>query len=295
MKSILVAIDESKASLAALDLACELAKVSKAEIKGLYIEDIARLLEWQPTELIGSAIGASTVLPHSRPTEEQMQVEKEFEKERNNLKELFETTCKKNNITGIFKSIRGLIEESIIKASKTVDLVVIGKRGRSYKKDSREPGEIAQDLIRHVVKPLFIVPEESQPKARITGKSLTNKILLAYDGSEAAQRALSTAAQIATILNAEILVVSIANDIEIAQTPLDEANEFLKPYNLKVSTKTGIGAAMPWKTVLEEAKVYDPGIIAIGAFGSNKLLELIFGSTTNQILIEATCPILLCK
>ncbi len=288
MKSILIAIDESKASLAALDLACELAKASKAEIKGLYIENIARLLEWEPAELIGSALGVTTAAPHVRDTEEQLQTENEFEKERTNLKELFETTCKKNNVTGTFKSIRGVIEESLIHASKTVDLVVIGKRGEGYKKDSKEPGEVAEELLRQVTRPIFVVPAESQAKS-------SKRILLAYDGSEASQRTLSTTAQIASILNAEILIMSVANDLEMAQKPLDEAKEFLTPYNLKATYKTGIGATTPWKVILDEAKVYNPGIIAIGAFGSNKLLELIFDSTTNQILMEAQCPVLLCR
>lgn len=295
MKSILVAIDESKASYAALDLACELAKTAKAKIKGLYVEDVGRLLEWQPTELIGSAIGATTALPHVRPTEEQLKIEREFERERTNLKEHFETSCKKNDITGTFFTERGIIEECIIKYSKTVDTIVIGKRGRSYKEDSKEPGEIAEELLRNVTRPIFVVPAESHASARITGKNLSNKILLAYDGSEAAQRAISVTAQIAGVLNAEMLVISVANDTEVAKKPLDEAKEFLTPYNLKVEYKTGIGAAMPWSVIMNEVKNYNPGIISIGAFGSNKLLELIFGSTTKQVLVESTCPILLCK
>ncbi len=99
IKSILVAFDESKSSIAALDLASELTKASQAHLKGLHIEDISRLLEWQPTELIGSAIGASSVLPHAKPPQEQLEIEKEFEKEKNHLKELFEDTCSKNNIS----------------------------------------------------------------------------------------------------------------------------------------------------------------------------------------------------
>lgn len=295
MKSILVAIDESKASYAALDLACELAKISGAQIKGLYVEDVGRLLEWQPTELIGSAIGASTAMPHVRPTEEQIKVEKEFEKERANLKEHFEASCKKNHIKGVFNVERGMIEECIIKLSKTVDLIVIGKRGKGYKEDSKEPGEIAEELLRNVTRPIFVVPTESHANTKIVGKNLTSKILLAYDSSEAAQRALSITANIAEILKAELLVISVANDTELAKKPLEEAKEFLTPYNLKVEYKTGIGAAMPWTIIINESKNYNPGIISIGAFGSNKLLELIFGSTTKQILVESTCPILLCK
>ncbi len=52
---------------------------------------------------------------------------------------------------------------------------------------------------------------------------------------------------------------------------------------------------MPWATIIDEAEEYDPGLIVIGAFGNNKLLELLFGSTTKQILTESNCPVLLCR
>jgi len=37
----------------------------------------------------------------------------------------------------------------------------------------------------------------------------------------------------------------------------------------------------------------DAGLIVMGAFGTNRLKELIFGSTTMNVLEKAECPILL--
>ncbi len=295
IKSILTAVDNSNSSVSAIEFSAEFAKATGAKLKCLYVEDLYKLLEWQPTELIGSAIGATTATPHMKATEEQLEIEKEFKKDRTQLKEIFDTACKKYNVSGTFEITRDRVDDAIIKKSRTVDLVIIGKRGKTYPENSKEPGPIAEYLLRHISKPVFVIPSTSMPTARISGSFPLDKILVAYDSSEASQKSLSLSASLATVLKSEIEVISVTNDSKVAEEILKEAREFLEPYNLKSSFKSGTGAGMPWCAINEEAQKYNPGIIIIGAFGSNKLLELIFGSTTKQVLTDSTCPILLSK
>lgn len=284
--SILVAIDDSQASRSALDVGVNLAKISGAKVKGLYVEDTMRLLQWQPAELIGSAIGVSSGLPQSKPTEEQIEIEREYAAEGNLLKSLFEKACGDFKIQGNFSIMRGKVDEVISQASRTVDIVVIGRRGRSYPIDSMEPGPVTENLLRHATRPVLVVP---------VGGKLTNKILFAYDGSETAQRALSAGAQFAKILPAEVEVVSVADDIDRADNYLNEAKEFLLSYKVKATYIVEFGSTKPWKGIMDQAKNFEAGLIVIGAFGSNMLMEMIFGSTTREILSQATCPVLLCK
>lgn len=284
--SILVAIDDSITSKSALEVAVNIGVLTSAKVKGLYIEDIARLLEWQPTELIGAAIGASTALPSSRPTDEQIEVEKGFIEEGNRLQKLFNETCRKSGIKGSFSTKRGKVDELVIQAAKTVDLIVIGRRGKAYPLDSIEPGPTTENLLRVATRPVLVVP---------AGGKLTNKILIAYDSSETAQRALSAASHFAQIQPSEVKVVSVADDIDAADKALNEAKEFLTPYLLNVTYLVGFGSRKPWKEIIDQARNMEAGLIVIGAFGSNRLLELIFGSTTREVLMQATCPVLLCR
>ena len=286
MKSILLAIDESKSSKAAINVASELSKISGAKIKGLYVENSLRLLEWQPVELIGAAMGVSSGIPHARPTPEQVEVEKEFIEEGNRLKKLFDDACLKAGVFGTFYVKRGTVEEIIVQESRTVDFVIIGRRGKTFPEGLHEAGPTTENLLRHTTRPVLVVPEEGK---------LKNKILIAYDRSETSQRALIAGVAFASLRNTEIAIISVANDINTAEECLSEAKEFLSSYNLKSTFRIGIGAAMPWKAIMEEVERFDPGVIILGAFGSNRILELIFGSTTKQILMEATCPVLLCR
>ncbi len=286
MKSILIAMDESKSSNSALNTGVALARICGAKVKGLYVEDVMRLLEWQPTELISAGIGFSSGIPDARPTEEQIEVEKKFISEANNIKKCFYDSCKKFVVNNEFFIKRGKVYEVVEEAARTVDLIVIGKRGKSYPEASREPGPVTENLLRVTTRPVLVVPENAK---------INNRILLAYDGSQNAQRALSLSASFAKLLNFDLKVVSVANDIDAAQKPLDEAKEFLAPYELNVSYIVDFGGNKPWKAIIDQIKIYDPGLIVIGAFGENRLMELIFGSTTKQVLIEATCPVLLCR
>ncbi|MBI3590041.1 MAG: universal stress protein [Candidatus Melainabacteria bacterium] len=286
MKSILIAMDESKSSGSALNVGIALARICGAKVKGLYVEDIMRLLEWQPVELMGAAVGVTSGIPHSRPTLEQVEVEKQFIAEANKLEKSFKEECKKFAVSHNFFTKRGNVHEVIEEMARTVDMVVVGRRGKTYPESSKEPGPVTEDLLRVTTRPVLVVPENAK---------VNNKILIAYDGSQNSQRALSIGATFAKLLNSEVIVISVANDIDAAQKPLDEAEEFLAPYELNTKYVVDFGAAMPWIGIAKQIKIFNPGLIVIGAFGENRFMELIFGSTTKNVLMEATCPVLLCR
>ncbi len=286
MKSILIAMDESKSSKSVLNVGVALARICGAKVKGLYVEDAMRLLEWQPIELIGAAVGVTSGIPHSRPTLEQVEVEKQFIAEGNRLEKSFKEECKKFAVNYQFFTKRGKVHEIVEQMARTVDMIVVGRRGKTYPESSKEPGPITEDLLRVTTRPVLVVPENAK---------VNNKILIAYDGSQNSQRALSVGASFAKLLNFEVQIISVANDIDIAQKSLDEGKEFLAPYELNATYITDFGAAMPWIAIAKQIKIFAPGLIVIGAFGTNKLMELIFGSTTKQVLMEATCPVLLCR
>ncbi len=286
MKSILIAMDESKSSKSALNIGVALARICGAKVKGLYVEDIMRLLEWQPVELMGAAVGATSATLHSRPTLEEVEIEKQFIAEADRLKKSFEEECKKFAVNYEFFTKRGKVHEIVEQMTRTVDLIIVGRRGKTYPEASKEPGPVTEDLLRVTTRPVLVVPENAK---------VNNKILIAYDGSQNSQRALSIGAAFAKLLNFDVKVVSVANDIDSAQKPLDEAKEFLTPYELNATYIVDFGAAMPWIGIAKQIKIFDPGLVVIGAFGENKLMELIFGSTTKNVLMEATCPVLLCR
>ena len=294
IKSILVAIDESISSKSALNVGVELSKLLGAKIKGLYIENIARLLEQQPS-IMSTSPGSSRDAQHLLSTTKEKEVEQEFLEEGLCLNAIFEETCRKVDVKGSFSRNRGKVDDLLIEASRAVDLVVVGRRGKTFPENSKKPGPTTESLLRHTARPVLVVPAEAQTTARIRESKLAEQIIIAYDGSNNAQRALAIGTMFAKFRNSKVEVVSVSDDPKISGKSINESIEFISPYELDVTYKTMTGANKPWKAIMQRVKNFEAGLIVIGAFGENRLVELIFGSTTREILMHANCPVLLCR
>lgn len=287
IKSILVAIDDSPSSKSALSVACEIGRKAGAKVKGLYVEDMARLLEWQPVALLGSAIAATNTVPQPLPTQEQLEVEKEFLEERNAIKKHFDHSCSNSKLKEFtLDTKRGRVDEVIVEAAKTVDLVVLGKRGKTYPEESKDPGPTTENVVRSTIKPVIVVPEKAKR---------TTRILIAYDGSTTSQRALEHGAIFASLQASEVEILSVFRDPKVAEKHLNDASDFLSNYGIKTNHLKGDYERHPWKSIIDHAREFNAGLIVIGSFGDNKLMELVFGSTTHNVLVHTPCPVLLCR
>ena len=148
---------------------------------------------------------------------------------------------------------------------------------------------------------------------------LFNKILIAVDGSETADKALDFGFDLAKKYSAEIVVVSVFDVIStslVAQgmvfTPtgttkyleeleafhekvLDEAvkkAQLIKP-KLKISTKLLNGRAAD--KIVKEANEGGFDLIVIGSRGLGGIKEFFLGSVSDRVADAAKCPVLIVK
>ena len=154
------------------------------------------------------------------------------------------------------------------------------------------------------------------------------KILVPFDGSEPANRAIDLSLYLADKCSAEILVLSVVKPIiippytrtypqQIGITPipptppletdslerrksnyqnllsnaLDKAKK-TNP-NLKISTKLEEG--QPSDKILEIAKDGNFDMVVMGSTGIGGIKELFLGSVSNKVVNEAKCPVLIVK
>jgi len=64
------------------------------------------------------------------------------------------------------------------------------------------------------------------------------------------------------------------------------------PDNVDIECKTIVSGGSPMKTVLEIATEYRVDMIVMGTKGSSDLDNVIFGSTTAEVILEADCPVM---
>ena len=132
------------------------------------------------------------------------------------------------------------------------------------------------------------------------------RIVVGYDGSEPAQRALDRAAELAGY-GTTVTVVSVApsvytqglqpvadpDDTERARTLLAEARERLVLRQVHVSTRDAIGE--PAAMIVETADELGADLIVVGTRNGNALERLVLGSTSTKVLHHAHCDVLVVR
>jgi nucleotide-binding universal stress UspA family protein len=280
IRSILVPMDGSKAANSALENALDLAQIAGAQLRGLFVEDESELFPLAfppPAPDMGMGAVETSVLP---PALSQYVIE-EWERTAEQLRTCFEQNCQLKHVKGDFGVLRGIARGLIVEQAKTVDLVVMGRRGKRTSHPAKGPGSHTEAVLMTTTRPVLVVP---------AGTSRTARILMAYDGSKPAQRAIECGAAFAKLEVSKVDVLTVANTCE-AYGPQGEARNFLAAYSLDVSFVVKPGH--PALVISEYAREIDAGLIVMGAYGHSQLTELIFRSTTRDVLENAQCPVLL--
>ena len=137
-----------------------------------------------------------------------------------------------------------------------------------------------------------------------------NRIMVPVDGSEHATKAASYAADMAQLMNSEILLIHCHKSFPaILGEPyfqnainkiLKKSSTLLDPYK-KIMQEAGVtftdrileGPAA--RTISEVAKFEKIDLIVMGCRGLNDLEGLLLGSCTHRVLKTAPCPVLVVR
>lgn len=132
------------------------------------------------------------------------------------------------------------------------------------------------------------------------------RIVVGYDGSEPAQRALDRAAELAGY-GTTVTVVSVApsvytqglepvadpDDTERARSLLAEARDRLALRQVPVATRDAVGE--PAGKIVETADELGADLIVVGTRNGNPLERLVLGSTSTKVLHHAHCDVLVVR
>lgn len=194
----------------------------------------------------------------------------------------FDQRCKVETIKGEFTVEEGNIAENILKRAAWVDLVVLSL---TQPQSLKRFGVGFNLLIQRCSRPLLIVPEGAGVEM--------DRILLSYDGSPKANEALFVAAYLASRWSTELVVITV----ETKYTPknaLDRARDYLDKRGVKNVTYV-LQPKPIGDSVLKTAEKYGSNLLIMGGFGFRPVLNLVLGSTVDQVLHEFKQPILICR
>jgi nucleotide-binding universal stress UspA family protein len=275
IKNILVPLDGSEHSKAALDYAIWLAEGFHGTLFGLHVIDTVSI-EGTFFHDISGSLGFEPYLDFSSKMREILEERGKI------ILGDFAETCAKNNVRCQTSLETGLIPNEICERAKLADLVVIGHRGVNEGFTTGLLGSTAETITRKCPRPVFVSTKEFKAIQRP---------LLAYDGSQRSSSAMESAAEFCTVLRLPLTVLTIAKEETTAQTVLQQAKAYLGSYGLDVKFESTRG--YPEQKIIEYLVNLNYDLLFIGAYGHRRIIEMVLGSTTEYVLRNAPCPVFL--
>ncbi len=275
IKNILIPLDGSEHSKAALDYAIWLAQGFDGMLIGQHVIDTVSLDGTFFHDVSGS-MGFEPYLDLSTKMREI------FDERGKLVLENFREICAAKNVRARTFLDTGLIANEICERAKVADLVVIGHRGVNEGFTAGMLGSTAETIIRKCPRPIFVSTE------RFT--SIANP-LLAYDGSQRASSAMESAAEFCAVLKLPLTVLTIGREETAAQAISQQAKAYLGSYAIDV--KYDIGRGYPEQKIIEYLVNLKYDLLFIGAHGHRRIIKMVLGSTTEYVLRNAPCPVFL--
>ena len=172
-RRIVVALDASSYSLAALRAAAELAELLDVELEGLFIEDInlLYLCGFPFSQEIGSY--TATV----RPLENAV-VERQLRTLAAHIHQAMNRVVLKSPVRWTFHVRRGSVVNELLAAAQSADILSIGRSGQVRR---RTLGSTARALVQQSQRPLLLLDQDG---------GLVYPLIAIYTGSDTSQRVL---------------------------------------------------------------------------------------------------------
>ena len=278
IKSILLAVDGSVYTESVLTHGIDMAKKLNAHLRIINIVDV-RIYEWV---LNTGGEGYMPVISSNVFHDESFK----FHNERADaLLGAIEKKMKTEAVSFETAKQEGSPVEMICEMSRQVDLIILGARGDYARWGDRLLGATMESVSRQSHAPIMIVDQNYSDFRRLT---------CAYDRSDGSSHALKLAAYLGGQLNFPVEVVCINNDEMERKSALEEAKNYLDPYNLNVQFRHEVGDAA--EVLIQVSKdVPEPTMLVMGSYGHSRLREAIIGSTTVQVMRSAAKPIILAR
>lgn len=278
IEKILIPIDGSANSDTALQYGIYVALKLKAIISGLHVLDV-NLLQGPMLTDISGAVGMP---PYDGFFDA---IQKSLDEKADIIINNFQENCKRAGLRTEIKKVIGKIDEIIIEEASTADFILMAKKGEHFHlKEGGLLGSVAEAVIRNSGKPVMITPDKFLE---------IESMGIAYDGSPSAKKALNFSLDLSKLATWPLTAIIITSDMEKATRLTSQIEEAAQEEETDCEV-----IILSGKEVTEIIKFIEEGaveLIVMGAYGHNRLREMLLGSTTSQVIQKSTIPVLLTR
>jgi nucleotide-binding universal stress UspA family protein len=273
IRTILVGLDGSRDGERAVEQGIRWARLTGAELTGVGVVDEPTIRRPEPVGAWGATLKArrdEALLADARV------------KVRGFVGR-FADRCRAAGVHYHERTETGLPSETILTLAPDADLTVLGRETHFQFETQDEVDKTLENVLRGSEHPVVAVPD-------VAGEG--RPVMVAYDASPAAVRALESFAASGLDEGRPVRVVSVAPDAATARRRADDATRYLNRMNIRAESVplAGRNAA---DVLTETVRSEGPAFVVMGAFGEPRRLRFFHRSTTRHMLREARVPLFL--
>ena len=270
IKDVLVHVDATAAGGRRLDYAFDLAERHGVRLTGIHVTPpvdvppyykpsaIDRVAEALAEHNRWDAAGSEALFAHRRAT---------------------------TSVQTHWQLLDGDMARRVCEEAQSADLVVLGQYEHEGSAEHR-PLSLADEVVSRCGRPVVVVPDQGAGSGERCG------VLIAWDGSREAVRAVHDALPLLRAAGATVEIVTLEEGAPPGSvSPLIDhlARHGLQGFGSRRLEARGSGGV----ALSEQLKAGDFDLLVMGAYGRPAWIEFLFGGTTKSALLNATTPVLI--
>ena len=294
-RHVLCPVDFSDFSRRALDHAIAMAAWYEARLTVLYVHPAAMPVAVSFGRLTESSVEPSALAPADREhLQRQLQA--------------FIPAHAARNVPVECAIAEGDVVQEILAQAASADLLVMGTHGRSGV-EHLLLGSVAEEVLRRAPCSVLTIPRAT-PDATQAVPVLFHQILAAIDFSELSMQAVAFAISLAEETDAHLTVLHVidlpprpalwidgAGGASHVSAMTDAATRRMRsaiPDAVRVycHIEERVETGVPYREILRVAGERGAGLVVVGAQGHGMVERMLVGSTAEQVVRHAACPVL---
>lgn len=271
LRRILVALDASHHSLAALEAAAELAASLEAELHGLYVEDINLL------HAAGSPVAREVRYPYvTGGRMDRARMERELRAQAAQAQRALVTTCQRRQIKWSFRVVRGDVTAEVLEAASEADLLTLGRASRPLMQRIRL-GSTARAAATRSPRSVLLIQRDVVVRP---------PVMVVYEDSRAARQALWMAAHLAQKQEKYLGVLILVRPQDDVQRLQNQISNWLRGEGLMVRSQ--LLPANNVKMLAQTVRAEQGGVLVLS-------VTTLPADALDVLLDEVDCPVLLVR
>lgn len=167
------------------------------------------------------------------------------------------------------------------------DLTIIGRDGNFAEQWTHNAKEIINLLLDYRARPIIIAPPD-EPQAN-------QNVLLAYDGSPGASRAVQLFVLMGLAQKYNVHALSVSRKKKVARARIDIISRYLQAHGVDVVPHAIDSRSVPQEVINATISQTQSSLVVAGAFGAANWRRNIFGSVSEYLIRYCPVPLFSCQ